>query len=182
VVANPFVGNGGVSPRPVNLRMGAYMETLENDGAAVRFPPPLIYLIAVIAGGLLHYFVFPFPLALPLTVRVGLAVLAALIGLAIIRGAFGLFRRTGQDPKPWMSTPEVIATGIYRFTRNPMYLGMALIQLSIGIGLGNGWIVALLPPALVMIHLTAIRHEEAYLERKFGETYTRYKASVRRWL
>jgi protein-S-isoprenylcysteine O-methyltransferase Ste14 len=158
------------------------METLENDGAAVRFPPPLIYLAAVIAGGLLHSFVFPFPLGLPVTVRIGLTAFAALIGLGMFRSAFGLFRRTGQDPKPWKSTPEVISTGIYRFTRNPIYLGMALIQLSIGIGLGNGWIVALVPPVLVMIYLTAIRHEEAYLERKFGETYTNYKASVRRWL
>jgi protein-S-isoprenylcysteine O-methyltransferase Ste14 len=161
---------------------GQAMETLENDGAAVRFPPPLIYLAAVVAGVLLHSFIFPFPLVLPPTVRVGVAALAALIGLAIFRSAFGLFKRTGQDPKPWKSTPEIISTGIYRFTRNPIYLGMALIQLSIGIGLGNGWIVALVPPVLVMIYVTAIRHEEAYLERKFGETYTNYKASVRRWL
>jgi len=108
--------------------------------------------------------------------------LAALMGLAMIRSAFGLFRRTGQDPKPWESTPEVISTGIYRFTRNPMYVGMALIQLAIGIGLGNGWIVALVPAVLGVIYAIAIRHEEAYLERKFGKIYTEYKASVRRWL
>jgi protein-S-isoprenylcysteine O-methyltransferase Ste14 len=158
------------------------METLGRDGAAVRFPPPLIYLIAVVAGGLLHSFVFPLPLGLPLIARVGVGMLAALMGLAMIRSAFGLFRRTGQDPKPWESTPEVISAGIYRFTRNPMYVGMALIQLGIGIALGNGWIVALVPAALGMIYAIAIRHEEAYLERKFAETYTGYKASVRRWL
>ena len=141
-----------------------------------------MYLIAVVAGGLLHHFIFPLPLVLPLTMRVGVAVLAALTGLGILRSAFGLFRRTGQDPKPWKSTPEIISTGIYRFTRNPIYLGMALIQLSIGIGLGNGWIVALVAPVLVLVYATAIRHEEAYLERKFGDTYTQYKASVRRWL
>ncbi|HME71503.1 MAG TPA: isoprenylcysteine carboxylmethyltransferase family protein [Myxococcota bacterium] len=158
------------------------METFENDGAAVRFPPPLVYLMAVIAGGLLHYFLFPLPLVLPRTARVGVAVLTALMGVALMGSAFVLFRRTGQDPKPWKSTPEVISTGIYRFTRNPIYMGMALIQLSIGIGLGNGWIVALVPAVLVIIYAIAIRHEEAYLERKFGEAYTNYKASVRRWL
>jgi protein-S-isoprenylcysteine O-methyltransferase Ste14 len=100
----------------------------------------------------------------------------------MIRSAFRLFRSTGQDPKPWESTPQIISTGIYRFTRNPMYVGMALLQLSIGIGLGNGWIVVLLPVVLLLIYVIAIRHEEIYLERKFGEGYTRYKGSVRRWL
>jgi len=63
-----------------------------------------------------------------------------------------------------------------------MYMGMAFIQLGIGIALRNGWIVALLPVAMGFIYAIAIRHEEAYLERKFGASYTRYKASVRRWL
>jgi protein-S-isoprenylcysteine O-methyltransferase Ste14 len=148
----------------------------------VRFPPPLVYVIAVIAGVLLHAFVFPLPLGLPLSARVGLAVLAALLGLGIGGSAFGHFRRTGQDPKPWESTPEIISTGSYRFTRNPMYVGMALFQISIGVGLGNGWIIALVPPVLAVVYKTAIRHEEAYLEGKFGETYIQYKASVRRWL
>jgi protein-S-isoprenylcysteine O-methyltransferase Ste14 len=62
-----------------------------------------------------------------------------------------------------------------------MYVGMALIQLAIGIGLGNGWIIALLL-VLAVIYMIAIRHEEAYLEQKFGETYTEHKASVRRCL
>jgi protein-S-isoprenylcysteine O-methyltransferase Ste14 len=158
------------------------METPKHDGAAVRFPPPLVYLIAVIAGVLLHAFVFPLPLGLPFSMQVGLALLAAVLGLVIGGSAFGHFRRTGQDPKPWESTPEIISTGIYRFTRNPMYVGMALLQISIGVGLGNGWIIALVPPVLVLVYITAIRHEEAYLEGKFGETYTNYEASVRRWL
>lgn len=97
-------------------------------------------------------------------------------------GAVGLFRRTGQDPKPWKTTPEIISTGVYRFTRNPMYLGMALLQVGIGVGFANGWILALLPPVLVIIYAVAIRPEETYLESKFGDGYTAYKKSVRRWL
>jgi len=158
------------------------MVTLENDGAAVRFPPPFVYLIAALVGALLHSFVFPLPLGLPLLPRVGAAVVVSAIGLATIRSAFGLFRQTGQDPMPWKSTPEIVSKGIYRFTRNPMYVGMALIQLGLGIGLGNGWIVALVPASMAVVYATAIRHEEAYLEKKFGEVYTHYKASVRRWL
>jgi len=130
----------------------------------------------------LHVFVFALPVDLPLALRMGLGVATALFGVALVAAAIGLFRRTGQDPKPWESTPEIISTGIYRFTRNPMYVGMALLQASIGITWGNGWILALVPVVLVTIYTIAIRHEEAYLERKFGSTYLDYKHSVRRWL
>ena len=152
------------------------------DGAAVRFPPPFVYLIAVVLGALLQWLFHPLPLELPTTLRIGVAVVAAILGVALVASAFGLFRSIGQDPAPWTSTPEVVTTGIYRVTRNPMYIGMALIQLAIGIGLANGWIVALIPPVLAVIYAIAIRHEEAYLERKFGEGYLVYKRSVRRWL
>jgi len=63
-----------------------------------------------------------------------------------------------------------------------MYVGMALLQIGIGVGLGNWWIIILIPVVLVLVYLTAIRHEEAYLERKFGSVYIDYKHSVRRWL
>lgn len=151
------------------------------DAAAVRFPPPLVYLLAVIAGAACHA-LLPLPLRLGPSTRIAGAVAAAGLGAAAIAGAIGFFRRTGQDPKPWTSTPEIITSGIYRWSRNPMYVGLALIQIGIAIALANGWILALVPPVLVLVHATAIRHEERYLERKFGETYLAYKRSVRRWL
>jgi protein-S-isoprenylcysteine O-methyltransferase Ste14 len=154
----------------------------ERDGAAVRIPPPLVYLGAVIAGVLLHAFVLPLRLVLAPGMRIAATAAAALLGLTAMGGAIRLFRRTGQDPKPWEPTPEIISTGVYRYTRNPMYVGMALLQIGIGVGLANGWILALVPLVLVLVYRTAIRHEEAYLERKFGETYASYKRSVRRWL
>jgi protein-S-isoprenylcysteine O-methyltransferase Ste14 len=63
-----------------------------------------------------------------------------------------------------------------------MYVGMALVQTGIGIGWGNAWILAFVPVVLGIVYAIAVRHEEAYLEHKFGETYTAYKAAVRRWL
>jgi protein-S-isoprenylcysteine O-methyltransferase Ste14 len=158
------------------------MDAIERDGASVRFPPPLVFLLAVIAGGLLHEFVLRLPFDLPLGARIVACAALIALGLSTIAGAIALFRRTGQNPKPWESTPEIISSGIYRVTRNPMYLGMALLQAGIGVGCANGWIVALVPPVLVIIYRIAIRHEEAYLERKFGETYLAYKRSVRRWI
>jgi protein-S-isoprenylcysteine O-methyltransferase Ste14 len=158
------------------------MEAEKTDGAAVRLPPPLVYLVAVIAGGLLHELVVPWPLGLAPGVRIAGAAGAVLAGVALLAGALGLFRRTGQDPKPWKSTPEIISTGVYQRTRNPMYVGMALLQAGIAIGWANVWILALVPVVLAVVYATAIRHEEAYLERKFGDAYRAYKRSVRRWL
>lgn len=96
--------------------------------------------------------------------------------------AIGLFRSTGQDPKPWESTPEIISTGIYGFTRNPMYLAMGFLQGGIGLMLVNVWVISLVPVTWFAIYRIAIRHEESYLEQKFGSVYQDYKKSVRRWL
>ena len=63
-----------------------------------------------------------------------------------------------------------------------MYVGMALLQAAVGLWQSNGWILVFLPLALFGVFLTAIRHEEAYLERKFGDAYRSYRSSVRRWL
>jgi protein-S-isoprenylcysteine O-methyltransferase Ste14 len=150
-------------------------------GAAVRFPPPLVPVIALALGVVIQLWGWPLLIPMGVALRMGIAVLLLILGGALMAAAFGLFRSTGQDPKPWLSTPEIISTGIYRFTRNPMYVSMGLLQAGIGIGLANGWVVLLVPAVWVVIYLIAIRHEEAYLEEKFGTVYTEYKASVRRW-
>ena len=158
------------------------MDENAKDGAAVRIPPPLVFLGAVIAGVLIHGFVAPLPMGLPLVLRIAAGTVAAAASFVPMGFAINLFKRTGQDPKPWATTPEIISSGIYRFTRNPMYVGMALLQLAIGIGLANWWIIIAVPIALVLVYSTAVRHEEAYLEQKFGRVYVDYKHSVRRWL
>ena len=154
----------------------------DRDGASVKIPPPVVYLAAVIVGGLVDRYLLSEPLGLPVAVRFGAAAVATASGIGVMAAAIGLFRRTGQDPKPWESTPEIISTGVYRFTRNPMYVGMALLQAGIGLALASAWIIALIPAVLVVVYTTAVRHEEAYLEEKFGTAYLSYKSSVRRWI
>jgi protein-S-isoprenylcysteine O-methyltransferase Ste14 len=156
--------------------------TPEQDGAAVRFPPPFVPVILLGVGLVLHGFLWPLPLPIAGVWRWVLAGALLLAGLGLGLGAIGLFQRTGQDAKPWEPTPEIISTGVYRFTRNPMYLGMGLLQAGIGVALANAWVVLLVPLTWLVIQRIAIRHEEAYLERKFGAVYTDYCRSVRRWL
>ncbi len=158
------------------------MDQATPDAASVRLPPPLVYLAAVMAGFLGQATVAPLGFELGAVLRIGASALFALLGAALLAGAIGLFRRTGQDPEPWKPTPVIVSSGVYRLTRNPMYVGMAAIQLGIGIAAQNGWILLLLPVVLAIVYASAIRHEEAYLERKFGAAYLDYKRSVRRWL
>jgi protein-S-isoprenylcysteine O-methyltransferase Ste14 len=142
----------------------------------------LVPVIALLFGIALHALVWPLPLPLSGVARYGTAAALLAIGLFLGGSALRSFARTGQDPKPWETTPEIIATGIYRFTRNPMYLGMGLLQAGIGVALANAWVVALVPITWLVIYQIAIRHEEAYLGRKFGSVYADYKRTVRRWV
>jgi len=153
-----------------------------HDGAAVRFPPPFVPLIALGVGIGVHALVWPLGLPVAGLVRWGLAALLLAGGVALMAGALGLFQRTGQDPKPWLATPEIISSGVYGFTRNPMYLGMGVLQAGFGVALANAWVLLLVPVTWAVIQAIAIRHEEAYLERKFGAAYIDYRSRVRRWL
>ena len=157
-------------------------DVTSEQGAAVRFPPPFVPLILLAAGEGLHRLVWPLPLPVGGAPRAVLALALLGIGMGLLAAAAGLFRKTGQDPKPWLPTPEIVDSGVYAWTRNPMYLGMGALQAGLAVALGEVWGVLLVPFTWWVIYGIAIRHEEAYLERKFGEAYLAYKRRVRRWL
>ena len=150
-------------------------------GARVSVPPPLVFLAAIAAGAGLGY-LLPLRIGARLGVRLALggAVIAA--GVALAGWARGLFLKTGQDPRPWRPSPELILRGPYRHTRNPMYVGVTTVTAGIGLAMGNIWVLLLAPAALLSVHFLAVLPEEAYLADKFGESYLRYKAQVRRYL
>lgn len=151
-------------------------------GARVSFPPPLVFLSSIPLGVLCRYAVAPARLPIDPMIRIIAGLLALLTGVALLVWAQGLFARTGQNPIPWKPTPELIFQGPYRFTRNPMYLGMTLVVFGFGIALNNLWISLLALPALLVVHLVAVLPEERYLSEKFGETYKQYLEQVRRYL
>jgi len=73
-------------------------------------------------------------------------------------------------------------SGPYRFTRNPIYLGMFLGLIGLTVALDNLWLLLMLVPFAIVIRYGVVAREEAYLERKFGEVYRGYRSRVRRWL
>ena len=160
---------------------GQVSSEVGGDGASVRFPPPLVYALALVAGGALHW-IWPLRLPLGAAGRIVGAVLAGGLGIAFLAGALGLFRQTGQNPTPWSPTPAIVTSGVYRWSRNPMYVGMALVLAAIGLGWANGWLLLAVPVVLAIVYVIAVRHEEAYLARKFGEEYLAYARTTRRWL
>jgi protein-S-isoprenylcysteine O-methyltransferase Ste14 len=151
-------------------------------GADVRFPPPLVFLGGTLLGVGLGYLVAParLPVDRPIGLIGGLVVL--LVGVGFIASAGMWFQRTGQSPIPWKPSPSLILQGPYRFTRNPMYVGITLVQIGLGVALNNLWISLFAVPALAMVHFIAVRPEERYLSEKFGESYKAYLAQVRRYL
>ena len=154
------------------------------DAAAVRIFPPVIPALIILLGIGLNY-VWPIDLALaiskPLRFWIGGAiVVSAMLGL----GAWSILimRRDGQREYPWEPTFNIIDHGPFRLTRNPMYLQMVLVCLGVGIAFTNWWLLLLTPGCGWLLPRLAIIPEQAYLEKKFGDTYLAYKERVRRWL
>jgi protein-S-isoprenylcysteine O-methyltransferase Ste14 len=146
-------------------------------GARVRIAPPLWFAGAVVAGALLPG--FRFHPGVPGTAA-GIAAIA--LGLLLGIPAIRWFRRTGQDPKPWTPSPELIVRGSYRYSRNPMYVSMTLFVVGIALISGRPWMAPLAFCALATVHCTAVLPEERYLEERFGAAYQEYRSRVRRYL
>ncbi len=152
------------------------------DSLELTIPPPAVMLATALAMWLLSILFPAFTLA-PLRSLTG-AVLIGLAGVAISMAGIVSFRRaqTTMDPRRPAETSTLVTTGIYRMTRNPMYLGTLLVLIGWGVFLGN---VAALVCAFVFVPYISryqIQPEERLLQDKFGAEFTSYKARVRRWI
>ena len=153
-------------------------QTLDNAG--VRVPPPILLIVAILAGyGLQEVW------ALELTNWSGRYVAAwALIGVGVIILIAGWlqFYRAKTNIQPHKPSSNLIQSGLYRFSRNHIYVSGLLLQLGIALLMNNLWIVLLIPVSKFVFDRYIVAREEAYLERAFGEVYLDYKRTVRRWL
>ena len=150
------------------------------DHANVKVPPPVLAVLHILAAFLLQRI---FPLYLPFAyIFPVIGGLFVLLGLGLSFSAIREFAmaHTTLDPHGTVST--VVTSGPYQFTRNPIYLGFLCMLIGFPMLFGTWWGLILVPVFMLFMNLLVIQHEEAYLEKKFGEAYTSYKSRVRRWL
>jgi protein-S-isoprenylcysteine O-methyltransferase Ste14 len=152
--------------------------------AGVRIFPPVVFL-----GGLAIGYAIQWLWPVAIFPQGGWSIAVRLIGIAAIASGFwmavsalSLFRRLGTPPEPWEPAKALAVEGPYRYTRNPMYLGMSLAVAGFAL-IGNAlWPLLALIPAVWIIRTQVIDREERYLESRFGAEYRAFKARVRRWL
>jgi len=142
--------------------------------------PPVYGLAALLLMGVLHVFLPLMEFGAPGARYVGVAVMA--LGLVLPLWASHLFKRVRTGIVPFTPATFLVLRGPYRFTRNPMYLGMTIMLLGVAVFLDTLAPFAVIPLFVVAIDRRFVRAEEAMLEQVFGSAYLDYKARVRRWL
>lgn len=156
------------------------METSERKKVGMVLPPPIIFAGAAILAGAGHYVLIgPFTFSAARSLVGGLVILLSIILVGV---SAGTFRKAGTPVRPLTPTTAIVRSGPYRFSRNPMYAGMAGILLGLAICLGSVAFLVALVGALAFVHFGVVLREERYLEALHGEAYRRYRGSVRRWL
>ena len=156
------------------------MQNSKDRGPGVLFPPPLVFVIAIILG---YFFDRIFTIV---TLNSYLWVLLGSTGIVLSVGvlcyALYSYIKAKTHIEPWQPANHLITTGLYQFSRNPIYLTFFVLTVSIGLLLGKFWIILLAIPALAVIQTYVIKREEAYLAKVFADKYIKYQRSVNRWL
>jgi len=150
------------------------------DHAGVKIPPPLCFFAFLVTGLVLNsVWISGDPVSLQLTVIGGLLAVVSFVYLVITAQKH---KTVGSNVEPWKPTTTIIIEGAYKYSRNPIYVAMAMTYVGISIAAESWLALIFLPVCLAVIRFYVIDKEEAYLEDKFGKEYLDYKARVRRWL
>ncbi|GBE43105.1 hypothetical protein BMS3Bbin10_01177 [bacterium BMS3Bbin10] len=151
--------------------------------AEVLVRPPILYLGGLFAGCLIELFLPVGPglaggTLRPVAVGLGLAAIGLGIGLKGIRQ----FSNAGTSLQVDEPTQALVTDGLYRWSRNPIYIGLSVLYAGLAIALTTGWALLLLPVVIAVMNKGVIEREETYLATEFGEDYLAYKERVPRWL
>jgi protein-S-isoprenylcysteine O-methyltransferase Ste14 len=166
------------------MAMNSAGQQVNDTGTAgVIARPPLLFLAALLLG-VASDRLLPWPFTVPGTDLVHWMTAGTMILVGLVLAAAGIrnFSRAATPVPTNQPTRVLVTTGIHGWTRNPIYLGLFLVYVGIGIAARSPWILILTLPLAIMIRYGVVRREEAYLERRFGDAYRDYKVRVRRWL
>ena len=149
----------------------------------MNIPVPWVFILAYLIG-------FVAQLYLPVRIHSGVSatvirevgLILVGIGIVIAFSALGMFKKRKTTTIPFETPSTLVTAGPYRFTRNPMYLGLTLIYIGVAGTRFELWPLIVFPILLAYIHFVVIPVEERRLADTFGDEYRQYRAGVRRWL
>jgi protein-S-isoprenylcysteine O-methyltransferase Ste14 len=150
------------------------------DKPGVAAPPPLLYGGAFVLVLVFHWF-WPMPIfGHAVALWLSLALLVLSVGIA----AWGIrtMQAAGTNVNPALPTTVTLASGPFRFSRNPLYLALTLLYLGLTLAFNTWWGIVMLVLVHIIMHRGVVLREERYLDQKFGETYRQYRSKVRRYV
>ncbi|MGA9852993.1 MAG: isoprenylcysteine carboxylmethyltransferase family protein [Gammaproteobacteria bacterium] len=151
--------------------------------SGVRFPPPFYYLIGLLIGFLIHWWLPVYlvtPLHRPMLDNPGVVLMV--LGVSLFVWSVVVMHRAGTSPNPHVPTVALTMAGPYRFTRNPIYLAFVLVCAGFSLLVNLLWPLLSVLVVILIVDRRVIVKEERYLEAKFGDAYRQYKSRVRRWI
>ncbi|MFQ5994407.1 MAG: methyltransferase family protein [Acidiferrobacterales bacterium] len=155
-------------------------QTESPDHAEVAFHPPLLLALALVIGFIFRWFA---PLSfLPREVSVVLGPVVTVVSFGVFFWAVYTMRIGGASIPTGEPTDTIVVRGPYRFSRNPIYLSMLLLQIGVGLWANSLWFLILAAISATLLSWGVISREERYLEHKFGTEYSSYMSRVRRWI
>jgi protein-S-isoprenylcysteine O-methyltransferase Ste14 len=143
--------------------------------------PPLIWLVNAVISVLVHFFLIQVSIVnyrTSLVCGIVLVILAPTLALSAVI----MMKKAGTNVDPAKPALTIVRGGPYRFTRNPMYLALCLLQVALGFFLNDWFTLLFVVPFALILHYGVILREERYLTAKFGEPYLELKREVRRWI
>jgi len=108
-------------------------------------------------------------------------IIAVLLGITMAAISAAMFKRAGTGIEPFDEATTLVKTGFYRYSRNPMYLGMFLMLSGVAFLMGSAGAVLPVPIFILIIRNNFVLGEERFLEASFGHQYLEYRSTVRRW-
>ena len=114
-------------------------------------------------------------------VRIWLGLLVVVVGMAIMFAGHRALSQHGTNINPLRPTTALVTDGVFRRTRNPLYVGVSVALCGVALIFSLDWMLILIVPACVILHFAVVVREERYLEQKFGDAYRRYKERVPRY-
>jgi protein-S-isoprenylcysteine O-methyltransferase Ste14 len=161
------------------------MTDARGRGPGVVFPPPLIFVAGFLVGWLLDARIGPlWPSIIPASRNIIDLIGGLFVGIGVGLALSGIrtFRRAETSVIPNHDASQLVIAGPYRYTRNPMYVGLTVVYVGAALVFSLLWSLVMLPFVLWIPYQYVIRREERYLSAAFGDQYRQYQHDVRRWL